>query len=296
MLAALVTLARPALADNPAIEFDGTPQVLGGNGSYTIDMDLNVTGLPNYTYDNLKLIGVVDTDSINPPFVVQGLYIGDAGQDGNILTSMTVPDNPEGKYFRVFLLDADTFLQQGGAAMFLGVSNPAYDIFINTDIITLGTETGNGNNNNNNNNNQLGQDFNPEEDCLDILYIDEPECQDFLNGGDGYNSDFQLTSTLQNPLGEQGDIDLIAFLQRLFNMMVKIALPFLILFTIYSGFLFVEARGNSDKLDKAKEMFKYVIIGGLIIFAAWTIAEVLQGTVEDIVGMSTVIEIITKIT
>ncbi|WP_230687680.1 hypothetical protein, partial [Streptococcus pneumoniae] len=71
-------------------------------------------------------------------------------------------------------------------------------------------------------------------------------------------------------------IDIIAFLQKLFRTVVKIALPFLVLFAVYSGFMFVEARGNVEKLEEARKNFFYVIIGALIIFASWTIATVIK--------------------
>lgn len=87
-------------------------------------------------------------------------------------------------------------------------------------------------------------------------------------------------STIHNPLGV--DVDLLDFLRKLFRTMVKIALPFLVIFMIYSGFMFVEAQGNEEKLSKAKKNFLYVIIGACLIFGAWLIATVLKGTVDQI--------------
>lgn len=86
-------------------------------------------------------------------------------------------------------------------------------------------------------------------------------------------------SRIINPLGE--DWNAWQFLHKLFSNFVKIALPFLVLFMVYSGFLFVEAQGNEEKLSKAKKNFLYVIIGGLLILSAWTIALVLKGTVDQ---------------
>ncbi len=77
--------------------------------------------------------------------------------------------------------------------------------------------------------------------------------------------------------------------------MVKIALPFLILFAVYSGFMFVEARGNTEKLETARKNFMYVIIGALIIFASWTIATVIKGTVDNISTMNDVLNEIIKL-
>jgi hypothetical protein len=113
-------------------------------------------------------------------------------------------------------------------------------------------------------------------------------------GGDGSGSDpgsnsdpaetgpidISFTTYIANPLGE--DMDIIDFLQKLFVNIVKIAFPFLVLFMMYSGFMFVEARGNEEKLSVAKKNFLYVIIGALLILGAWTIAQVLKGTVDEI--------------
>lgn len=141
------------------------------------------------------------------------------------------------------------------------------------------------------------QGFDPAVDCLNIIYIQEPECIDLLNNVPEYNPNFVLTTSLSNPLGDgpEADVDIIGFLQRLFRSMVKIAIPFLILFTIYSGFMFVEARGDTKKLEVARKNFLYVIIGALIIFAAWTIATVLKGTVDNISAMNDVIKYIIKL-
>ncbi len=139
-------------------------------------------------------------------------------------------------------------------------------------------------------------DFNPAQDCYEEAFADTQPCIDFFASGGDYNSNLSFTSSLQNPLGENGDIDIVAFLQKLFKVMVKIALPFLILFAIYSGFLFVEARGNTDKLEVAKKNFLYVIIGAFIIFGAWMIATVLKGTIDDISAMNTIIKEIIKLT
>lgn len=86
-------------------------------------------------------------------------------------------------------------------------------------------------------------------------------------------------SRIQNPLGE--DWNAWQFLHKLFSNFVKIALPFMIVFMVYSGFLFVEARGNAEKLSKARKNFMYVIIGALLILSAWTIALMLKGTVQQ---------------
>jgi len=65
---------------------------------------------------------------------------------------------------------------------------------------------------------------------------------------------------------------------------LKIGIPIIALAIIYSGFLFVFARGNSEKLGKAKDALLYTLIGAAILLGSWAIAEMIQATVT---GLST---------
>lgn len=57
-----------------------------------------------------------------------------------------------------------------------------------------------------------------------------------------------------------------------------------VLFFIYSGFLFVTAMGDEKKLEKAKNVFTYTVIGTILLVAASLIATVLKTTIESISG------------
>lgn len=88
---------------------------------------------------------------------------------------------------------------------------------------------------------------------------------------------------LQNPLNP--DLSTIpAFIAGALRVLVIVALPFITLFVVYAGFLFVSARGNEKQLEKAKANFFYVIIGALLILGAWAIATLIGGTVAQIIG------------
>ncbi len=94
-------------------------------------------------------------------------------------------------------------------------------------------------------------------------------------------SDFNLQVRLNNPL----KVDTIEEALALFmSMVLRIAIPFIIVFFIWSGLNFILARGNKDKLEKAKKMFWYTIIGSLLILGAWTITNAIIGTVNSITG------------
>ncbi len=85
---------------------------------------------------------------------------------------------------------------------------------------------------------------------------------------------------LINPLGGVDSIE--GFLEKLFNIVLRIAIPIIALAIIYSGFLFVTAQGKEDKLTTAKNTLMYTLIGAAIILGAWVIANALSETVNDI--------------
>ncbi|MDB4992095.1 MAG: hypothetical protein JWL75_340 [Parcubacteria group bacterium] len=60
---------------------------------------------------------------------------------------------------------------------------------------------------------------------------------------------------------------------------IKLGTILLTLALIYTGFLFVSARGNEEKISKARTTLMYTIIGGLIILGATAISTVIQSTV-----------------
>lgn len=88
---------------------------------------------------------------------------------------------------------------------------------------------------------------------------------------------------LCNPLNSSFS-DIPKFLAGALKVLVVVALPFITLFVVISGFMFIKARGNPGELTKAKENFVYVIIGALLILGAWVIATLIGGTVSQLVG------------
>ncbi len=51
---------------------------------------------------------------------------------------------------------------------------------------------------------------------------------------------------------------------------------------IWTGFLFVLARGNPADLEKAKKSLLYTCIGTALLLGAWTLATVVQSTVNQL--------------
>lgn len=87
------------------------------------------------------------------------------------------------------------------------------------------------------------------------------------------------TPKLQNPLGS-GNNNLTSFANSIVDAVVTVGLPIAALMIVYSGFLFVAARGNESKLKDAKNAFLYAVIGIAIILGAKVLSEVIKGTID----------------
>lgn len=61
---------------------------------------------------------------------------------------------------------------------------------------------------------------------------------------------------------------------------IKIGMPILVLAIIYSGFLFVAAQGNEEKLSTAKTSLLYTLIGAAILLGSWGLANLIVTTVK----------------
>lgn len=84
---------------------------------------------------------------------------------------------------------------------------------------------------------------------------------------------------IDNPLAVS---DLNSFIVGLLNALLKIGIPVLTIFLVYSGLRLVMARGNEKELEDAKENLLWVIIGGAILLGSWTIVRILKGTFDEI--------------
>ena len=92
-----------------------------------------------------------------------------------------------------------------------------------------------------------------------------------------FPSDPNSGGMINNPLPNITSIpDLI---RKILEGVLKIGIPIVALAIIYCGFLFVFARGNSEKLGKAKEALLYTIIGAAILLGAYAIANIISSTV-----------------
>jgi len=90
-----------------------------------------------------------------------------------------------------------------------------------------------------------------------------------------------VKSGIENPLGN-GLNDIPSFITAIINIVLLVGIPIVTLAIIYSGFLFVQASGNSEKLGTAKKALLYSVVGAALLLGAFVLAEAIKGTVDQL--------------
>ncbi len=93
----------------------------------------------------------------------------------------------------------------------------------------------------------------------------------------------EAQATLENPLNPAFST-VSGFIAGFLRAIVVVSMPIITLFIVYSGFLFVTARGDTEQIKKARNNFFWVIIGAILILGAWVLATLIGGTVTQLVG------------
>lgn len=117
------------------------------------------------------------------------------------------------------------------------------------------------------------------------LHPNDPANPDNPSPGGG-SSDATVGTTeveinIQNPIGDN-TMTLYDFIKKVIDFAIKIGIPIVAIAIIYSGLLFVTARGNDKQLETAKNAFTYAVIGGAILLGAWIFAQLIKDTIESI--------------
>src|SRR6185295_17926397 len=71
-------------------------------------------------------------------------------------------------------------------------------------------------------------------------------------------------------------------LKLFLNALLALAVPVAVLFLVYSGFLFVWARGSKDGLATAKRNFFYTVIGIGLFMGAWILGQIIANTLNQL--------------
>jgi hypothetical protein len=83
---------------------------------------------------------------------------------------------------------------------------------------------------------------------------------------------------LVNPLRINSIEDLLV---AILQILIIIAIPIVVFFIIYSGFLYVTARGNAQQVEQATRSLTYSVIGGVLIIGAVAIAGIVENLVRS---------------
>lgn len=77
-----------------------------------------------------------------------------------------------------------------------------------------------------------------------------------------------------------GTID--ALLLAVVTEVVKYGLLLIVFFLVLAGFKFVVAQGNPEKINDAKKMLVWVIVGAFVLLGVFVIREAVCGTIDAI--------------
>lgn len=88
-----------------------------------------------------------------------------------------------------------------------------------------------------------------------------------------------IYAQIQNPISSDSFAELI---KRIAQEIRPIAITLSVVFIIYSGFLFVTASGNPEKLKMARTTFTWTIVGTAIVVGASLLAEIVINTIKKL--------------
>ncbi len=247
-------------SDRPIVYIDVQTSDCSGIGLEfsLVEMDLTLAGSTNIDAlnDELIIIGGLETDGAGAFTIVMR-----AGNEN----CEDVPGTDCEYFLQVENEDdTDLHLSDTSVAYDTPIGAPSDWEFI--DIIPLGNDMGGTN----------GLDvYAPGNTVGNTFENEPPQIVDQVDGPS------VIDLNLPNPIA--GTIDTIPeFFQKVVDFILTIGIPLIAMAIVYSGFLFVTARGSDGQLEKAKEAFTYAIIGGMVLLAAWLVAGAIQDALLSI--------------
>ena len=108
------------------------------------------------------------------------------------------------------------------------------------------------------------------------------------SGGVGVSaaSETQVSKKLDNPIGgPRGVNNFSQLVSKVIATAVLVVMPFVVVYFIYAGFLFVKAQGKPEDIAEAKTAMTYSIVGAFILLGAEAFAQIIGSTVTNITGV-----------
>lgn len=89
------------------------------------------------------------------------------------------------------------------------------------------------------------------------------------------------TTRLVNPLANTAGDRLDTFLKFVFQVVIVLAFPAIVLFIVYAGFryLVASAQGQPDKVKEINKTLLWAIVGALLILGSWALVDAIGATV-----------------
>jgi len=73
-------------------------------------------------------------------------------------------------------------------------------------------------------------------------------------------------------------------LELILQAVMLIGMPIAVLFLVLVGFKFITAQGNPEKIKEAQRNLLHTVIGIGIFLGAWTLAKIIQTTIDQLRG------------
>jgi hypothetical protein len=83
---------------------------------------------------------------------------------------------------------------------------------------------------------------------------------------------------LENPLEADNIRELLV---DILEVVIVFALPIIVFFIIYAGYLYATARGNASQIEQATRALTYAVIGGVVVLGATAIARIVGNIVTQ---------------
>jgi len=84
---------------------------------------------------------------------------------------------------------------------------------------------------------------------------------------------------ITNPLKAKSIQQLV---DLILDVLIKIAVPVLVMAVIWVGFLYIKAQGKPEEITKANSAFFWTVIGAGVVLGAKIISLAIQNTVKDL--------------
>lgn len=102
-----------------------------------------------------------------------------------------------------------------------------------------------------------------------------------IGGGNPRVSQNQISFGIDNPFKFKGNLyELVRYIIE--EIVLKIGAVLCVLAFIFSGFLYVTAQGNASKIENANRSLMYSAIGTAVLLGSWTIAKMIEGTINQL--------------